>query len=68
MSRSIIWSAGAKRLLYCYVSAAKFTRTLRFGTYRTIDLGPQKSLTKTMAALLLNSTNLTGDGSRLFIR
>ena len=66
MSRSIIWSAGAKRLLYCFVSALMFTWTLRFGTYQTILLDPQQLSIKKIAPLLFHSTSLTTDGSRLF--
>ena len=60
------WKTDEKRLLYCYVLAAMFTRTLKFGTYRTKDLGPQESSTEKMAASLFHSTNLTADGSRMF--
>ena len=66
-SCSIILSADARRLLYCQVSVTMFTRTLRFGSYRTIVLGPKQPSFEKIAALLFHSTNLTTDGSRLFM-
>ena len=44
----------------------KFTRSLRFGTYRTIVLGPQQPSIEKIASLVFHSTNLTTDGSTLF--
>ena len=62
----IILSADARRLLYCQGSAAMFTRTLRFGSYRTKVLGPQQPSLEKIAASMIYSTHLTADGSRLF--
>ena len=59
-------SADARKLLHCQVSAAMFTRTLRFGSYRTKVLGPQQPSLEKIAASVFHSTNLTADGSRLF--
>ena len=43
-----------------------FTRTLRFGTYRTIVSKPENPLFEKITALVFNSTNWTTDGSRMF--
>ena len=48
------------------MSAATFTGTLSFGTYRTIVLEPQQLSIEKMAASVSHSTNLTADVSRLF--
>ena len=48
------------------MSAATFTGTLSFGTYRTMVLDPQQPSFEKMAASVFHSTNLTADGSRLF--
>ena len=48
------------------MSAATFTGTLSFGTYRTIVLDPQQPSFQKMAASVFHSTNLTADGSRQF--
>ena len=48
------------------MSAATFTGTLRFGTYRTIVLDPQQPSFEKMAASVFHSTNLTAEGSRQF--
>ena len=66
LCRSIVWSACAKRLLYCNVSAAMFTKKLRFASYRTIVLGSEQPSLEKVAPLVFHSTNLTTDGSRLF--
>ena len=47
-------------------SAAMLTRTLRFGNYGTIVLGPQQPSLETIAASVFHSTNSTADGSRPF--
>ena len=41
-------------------------RALRFGTYRTIVLGPKQPSFEKNTPLVFHSTNLTTDGSRLF--
>ena len=43
-----------------------FTRALRFGTYRTMVLDPQKPSFEQMAALVFQSAILTADENRLF--
>ena len=48
------------------MSAATFTGTLSFGTYRTIVLDPQQPPFEKMAASVFHSTNVTADGIRLF--
>ena len=48
------------------MSAATFTGTLSFGTYRTIVLDPQQPSFEKMAASVFHSTNLTAEGSRQF--
>ena len=48
------------------MSAATFTWTLSFGTYRTIVLDPQNPSFEEMAASVFHPTNLTADGSRQF--
>ena len=48
------------------MSAATFTGTLSFGTYRTMVLDPQQPSFEEMAASVFHSTNLTADRSRLF--
>ena len=48
------------------MSAATFTGTLSFGTYRTIVLEPQQLSFEKMAASVSHSTNLTADVSTLF--
>ena len=46
--------------------AAIFTKKLRFGTYRTIVLGPQQPSIEKIASLVFHSTNLTTDENRMF--
>ena len=43
-----------------------FIGTLSFGSYRAIVLGPQQPLIEKIAPLVVHSTNLTTDVSRLF--
>ena len=64
MSRSIIWSAGVKSLLYCKLPAAMFTKRLRFGSNQTIVLSPKQPSFERIAALVFHSTNVTTDGER----
>ena len=47
------------------MSTAMFTGALRFGTYRTIVLGPQQPSIEKIVPLVFHSTILTTDGSRL---
>ena len=41
-------------------------RALRFGTYRTIVLGPKQPSFEKKTPLVFHSTNLTTNGSRVF--